>query len=114
MMGAGAVARIEPSVAHPSGTNRLAPGTVPARNTIPGTSSNRSKFRIEELHLVAGINERPPQRKQTQRREMFMRNAAAYGGVRRVQQHDLHKDLHRVGRLRLPPPPAGPRRERER
>jgi hypothetical protein len=43
-------------------------------------------IRVEETDLVSGVQQRTSEGKQAERRQMFLRDAAANGRVRRVRQ----------------------------
>ena len=49
------------------------------------------KLGVNESHLVFGVQQRSAHRKQPQGRQMFPRDAAADGGMQRIEQEDFHR-----------------------
>lgn len=53
---------------------------------------HRADFGIDEPHAMARIEQRSAQRQQAERRQMVVRHPAADGGMRRIDQDDVHAD----------------------
>ena len=53
-------------------------------------NGHRPELRINELHLVPGIEQGPADRQQPERRQMLPRYTAANGGMGRIKQEDFH------------------------
>ena len=51
---------------------------------------HRTELGIDEAHKMAGVDQWTAQRQQPERRQMVVRHAAADGGVRRIDQDDVH------------------------
>ena len=52
-----------------------------------------AKFRVKELYIVASVNQRPADRKQAKRRQLFPRDAATDCNMRWIEQQNAHEDL---------------------
>ena len=48
------------------------------------------KIAVEQLHLVAGVNQRPADGQQAERRQMFARHAGTDGRMCGVDEGDFH------------------------
>ena len=51
---------------------------------------HRPEFGIQQFDVEAGIQQRPADAQQAERRQVLARDAAADGGVRRIEQEDAH------------------------
>ena len=66
------------------------------RSAIPDFRDNaihghRPELGVQQLHLMSGIEQRASQGQQPEGRQMFLRDAAANGRMRRVDQQYSHK-----------------------
>jgi hypothetical protein len=55
--------------------------------------SQRADFRVEQFDVMAGVDQRPADREQAQRRQLLQRNAAADCDMRRIEQKNAHDNL---------------------
>mgnify|MGYP001086462207 CR=1 FL=1 len=51
---------------------------------------HRPELGVDQSHLMAGIEQRTADRQQAEWRQMIVRDAAADGRMRRIDQDDIH------------------------
>jgi hypothetical protein len=69
--------------------HRLGPILPDSRHNL--IQFHGSEFRVQQFHTVAGIQKRPAKGKQTERRQMFPRDAAANRWMGRIDEQYSHK-----------------------
>jgi hypothetical protein len=56
--------------------------------------AHRAELGVEQIHREAGVDQRTADAEQAQRRQVVVGDAAAEGGVGRLDQGDLHAGTH--------------------
>ena len=56
-----------------------------------GVVKHGAEFGVEQAHREAGVDQRPANAQQAERRQLFTRDAASDGGMGRIDQQDVHR-----------------------
>jgi hypothetical protein len=56
----------------------------------------RTELRVEQAYVMTGVDQRPADRQQSERRQLLARDAAAYGDMRRIEEKDAHTMTLRI------------------